>query len=79
MATVRVRYFASLREQKGVEEELVQIEPGERLVDLYHRLFPPTPQGTLPVAYARNLTYAQGDEIPEDGDEISFLPPIGGG
>ena len=40
------------------------------------RLFPP---GDLPVAYARNASTAGRDEVPEDGDEVVFLPPIGGG
>lgn len=79
MGHVRVRYFASLRERKGVEEEQVELIEGETLGALYLRLCPPTPEGVLPVAYARNLAYASADEIPVDGDEVSFLPPIGGG
>ncbi|HHO50327.1 MAG TPA: MoaD/ThiS family protein [Deltaproteobacteria bacterium] len=76
---MRVRYFASLRERKGIEEEQVELLEGETLGALYLRLCPPIPGGVLPVAYARNLTYAGADEVPDDGDEISFLPPIGGG
>ena len=76
MAVVRVRYFAALRERKGREEEDVELVPGETLGGLYRRLFPP---GELPVAYARNASTAGRDEVPEDGDEIVFLPPIGGG
>jgi molybdopterin converting factor small subunit len=55
------------------------VRPGESLGALYARLFPPTPDGVLPIAYARNREYARADEIPADGDEIVFLPPIGGG
>ena len=76
MAVVRVRYFAALRERKGREQEDVELLPGESLGALYLRLFPP---GDLPVAYARNAETARRDEIPEDGDEVAFLPPIGGG
>ncbi len=79
MASVRVRYFASLREQRGTDEERVEIHEGETLGALYQRLFPPSPAGSLPVAYARNLVYASAEDVPLDGDEISFLPPIGGG
>ena len=79
MATVRVRYFAALREQRGCDEEQVEILPGETLAQLYARLFPPDARGPLPVAHARNHAYAEPDEVPVDGDEISFLPPIGGG
>lgn len=79
MATVHVRYFATLREWKGCECEEVALMPGETLGQLYSRLFPPRPDGILPVAYARNQAYARANDLPEDGDEISFLPPIGGG
>ncbi len=76
---MQVLYFASLRESRGCREETVSIEPGETLGALYGRLFPPSPEGVLPVAYARNRAYADADAVVEAGDEISFLPPIGGG
>ncbi len=76
---MRVRYFASLRERRGLDEEEVALEPGETLERLYLRLFPAGREGVLPVAYARNAMVARGAERPEDGDEIAFLPPVGGG
>lgn len=79
MATVRVRYFASLREQRGTAEELVELQPGETLEALYQRLCPALAAGGLPVAYACNQAYADAGHQPGDGDEVSFLPPIGGG
>lgn len=79
MATVRVRYFASLKEQRGVEEEDVELQPGDTLRSLYHRLCPEQAAGGLPVAYACNHAYAEATHQPAAGDEISFLPPIGGG
>ena len=79
MATVRIRYFASLKEHRGLGEETVETTPGETLGQLYQRLFPTQAAGGLPIAYARNLAYTTGADVPEDGDEISFLPPIGGG
>ena len=78
---VRVRYFASLRERKQRDEELVDPIAGETLADLYARVFPdPSPGAArLPIAYARNRETARPDDLVEDGDEIAFLPPIGGG
>ena len=35
--------------------------------------------GALPVAHARNGAYASPADTAEDGDEIAFLPPLGGG
>ncbi len=79
MSTVRVRCFAALRERVGAGELTVELLPGETLGALYDRLFPAGPQGALPVAYVRNRVQASRDDHPEDGDEIAFLPPIGGG
>lgn len=76
MPVVRIRYFAALRDRKGTDAEDVALLPGETLRALYVRLFPP---GDLPVAYARNHATAPPDEVPADGDEIVFLPPVGGG
>jgi molybdopterin converting factor small subunit len=76
---VRVRYFAALRERRKTDVEEIELLPGETLGALYLRLFPPGPEGVLPVAYARNTAVARANEVPRDGDEIAFLPPVGGG
>ena len=76
---VHVRYFAALRERRGLSEEWIEASEGETLGELYQRLFPPVDGAVLPVAYARNLEYSSKDERLSDGDEITFLPPIGGG
>ena len=54
MPSVRVLFFATLREQRGCQEERVEITPGETVEALYHRLFPAGPQGRVPVAYAQD-------------------------
>lgn len=79
MAMVRVCYFASLREQKGVAQECVQLLPDETLESLYQRLFPTDAGQTTPVAFALNAAHAHPNDLPVDGDEVAFLPPIGGG
>lgn len=76
---VCVRYFAALRERRGREQEWVEVYSGETLGQLYARLFPQESAALLPVAFARNLQYTHRDDIPEEGDEVTFLPPIGGG
>jgi molybdopterin converting factor small subunit len=79
MPVVTVRYFAALREWKRCETEQVEVGAEETVGELYARLFPPGPLGTLPVAFARNLEYASPGTRMEEGDEIAFLPPLGGG
>ena len=79
MPTVTVLYFAVLRERRGCERESIEVPEGATLREIYEGIFPPTPEGILPVGFARNQTHASGSDRVEDGDEIAFLPPLGGG
>jgi len=78
--TVLVRYFAALREQRGLDQEQVvttAATPGELYAELQnlHRF-------TLP---AQRLRVAINDEFEawnagfKDGDAFVFLPPVAGG
>ena len=77
--TVTIRYFAVLRERRGTDTESMSVPQGCTLAELYHQVFPPGPHGSLPIAYARNEEYASSEDVISDGDEIVFLPPLGGG
>ncbi len=79
MPTVHVRYFAQLREQRGCEFEDIDVPQGTTLAELYENIFPPGKSGSLPIAYAQNGSYVRGASTIQDGDEIVFIPPIGGG
>ena len=79
MPRITVLYFATLREQKGCGEEELDVAADLTLQELYLTLFPPGPRGYLPVAFARNAVYASGSEPIQDGDEVAFIPPVGGG
>ncbi len=76
---VVVHHFAVLRERRGCASEVVEVPDGSTLGDIYTRLFPPGPEGVLPVGYARNEAWTSGSEVAVDGDEVAFLPPLGGG
>lgn len=76
---VRVRYFANLRERRGTEEELVDLPAGTTAAEAYALLFPAGPEGRLPVMYAVDQAYAAGDTVLDDGVELAFIPPLGGG
>jgi molybdopterin converting factor subunit 1 len=76
---VLVRYFAVLREQRGCEDEAVDVAEGRTVGELYAELFPAGPQGALPVMYAVNLSYVGAGHVLKDGDEVAFVPPLGGG
>lgn len=72
---IRVLYFASLRESRGVEQEELIVDPGSTIAELYRNLF----GGASTVAFTRNRAVVPGETVLQDGDEVSFLPPLGGG
>ncbi len=76
---VTVHYFAVLREQRGVDSELLEVADDETAGGLYARLFPATAAGRLPVMYAVNQEYVQAGRALSEGDEVAFIPPLGGG
>ena len=79
MPTVTVRYFAVLKERRGTDLERVDVADGTTLRGLYDRLFPPGPAGRPTVGFVRNLEVVPADTELHDGDEVGFLPPLGGG
>jgi len=76
---VQVRYFARLREIKSCTEEEIALDASVSVAALYAQLFPAGPNGTLPVMYAVNQTYVAPAHPLSDGDEVAFIPPLGGG
>ena len=76
---IRVRHFSMLREQRGCSEETVEVAPGTTARALYLILFPPGPDGSLPVMYAIDAEYVDGDTPLREGCEVAFVPPLGGG
>lgn len=76
---VEVRYFAVLRERRGREAERLELPEGLRVDELFSRLFPAEASGGLRVAFAVNQAYAPAGTVLEEGDEVAFIPPLGGG
>ncbi len=80
MATVRLLYFASLREAAGRDDETVHSSAGD-LAALYaetaarHGL--QWPRERLRVAV--DGAFACWDDALADGSEVAFIPPVSGG
>lgn len=74
---ITVKYFASLREQIGRDQDLIE-DIGEisSVKDLKNALPDTLPQQTL---CAVNYEYADDDDTVQDGDEVAFFPPVTGG
>ena len=79
---VKVRFFARLREQAGVETETLEVAPQSTLLDVYERLkhtHPALEPNTDAVRGAINTEFADWDTVVSQGDEIAFIPPVSGG
>lgn len=79
--SVTVLLFAVLRESRGASSLNVDLQAGETVSALYARLFPDLVDGgrRLPVMYAVGQSYVEKDHLLADGDEVAFIPPLGGG
>ena len=73
---VSVRYFAVLRERRGVAREDVDLPEGTTAQEAYARMCVPA---DVPVAFAINTEVAAGTTVLQSGDELALLPPVGGG
>jgi MoaE-MoaD fusion protein len=77
---VTLRCFAAVREALGTESLKVEVAPGTTVEGLRTQLGRGHPQLLrLPLAFAVNRSYARGDSVLRDGDEVAFIPPISGG
>lgn len=76
--TIRVKYFASLRDRLGRSEDRLTVDDGLTVAQAWSRLWPetPLPPNTL---IAVNMEYADLNHPLSDGDEVAFFPPVTGG
>ncbi len=74
---VRVRLFASLREQAGAGTLEIELADRATVADVWPRLgLGGEPSGLL---YARNRAYVDRTELLSEGDEVAVIPPVSGG
>ncbi len=79
---ILIRYFASFREIIGQNEEIVTLHDGATVADVrallltrYPRLQPIMQRSV----YAVNQKHAPPETTLHEGDEVVFIPPVGGG
>jgi molybdopterin converting factor subunit 1 len=80
--TVKVRLFATLRQQAGWSEQAIQTPSGSTLGDLFASLMQAMPAlklGGRAVYAAVNQNYAKLDHVLQEGDEVAIFPPVSGG
>ncbi|RQW79293.1 MAG: molybdopterin converting factor subunit 1 [Methylococcus sp.] len=76
--SIRVRYFASLREKMGRVDEHLMAEAIATVGDVWKTVDEgrPLPDNLL---CAVNREYADASTPVRDGDEVAFFPPVTGG
>lgn len=79
---IRIRYFASLREVTGRSDETLTVEDGTT-VSMVRALVLARYAGLQPIIErcinAVNRSYVSAETVLRDGDELVFIPPMGGG
>jgi molybdopterin synthase sulfur carrier subunit len=75
---ITVRYFASLREKLGRDQDTVEYEDGISVTGAWARANAglPMPESMM---IAVNMHYVKEDIALSDGDEVAFFPPVTGG
>ncbi len=78
--TVRVLFFAYLRERCGVREATLELAAGATVDDLWRALrtrFERLP--AEPPRFAVNRVYVDKTHPLHDNDELALIPPVSGG
>lgn len=77
---VRMQYFASMREDRGCDEEVIETSL-QTLGELYDQLRQQYGFSLerKKVRVAVNDTFVSWDVAPREGDLVVFIPPVGGG
>ncbi|WP_220194676.1 molybdopterin converting factor subunit 1 [Ktedonospora formicarum] len=79
---IHIRYFASLREATGRGDEILELPTGASVSDVRAMLV--TRYAGLRAILERclcavNRAYVQPEAALHEGDELVFIPPMGGG
>lgn len=80
--TVRLRFFASLRERLKASEAERTLADGSTVADLWAELCRERPDLAplgASVSFAVNREYVERGHRLADGDEVALIPPVSGG
>jgi molybdopterin synthase sulfur carrier subunit len=75
---ITVKYFASIRETLGREQDILDTASVQTVRDVLTKITD-TPQSPSNWLVAVNMEYADMNHKLQDGDEVAFFPPVTGG
>jgi molybdopterin converting factor subunit 1 len=79
---IRLLYFASFRDARGLDEEVRSVPQGTTVKDLWEELRVANAHfarfSRMPAA-AVNCEYVPASRALAEDDEVAFLPPVAGG
>jgi molybdopterin converting factor subunit 1 len=79
---IHIRYFASFRELTGRNEEILDTPEGASVAEVRELLLERYPNLQAVMARATcavNRKYVSAETELHEGDEMVFIPPVGGG
>ncbi len=76
--SIKVRYFASLKEQVGRSDDELKPRGPMSVQDIWQQLNPDLPMPDTLLA-AIDMEYVSLDAEVGDGSELAFFPPVTGG
>ena len=77
---VSVKLFARAREVVGARKVVRTVPEGTTIGELRQGVVSDWPElAKLHFSFAVNRTYASQETVLQDGDEVAFIPPVGGG
>lgn len=76
--SIRVKFFASLRERMGRGEARVQVPHGSSVRAVWRQA---SGDASVPerLLVAINMNYVDWQQTVNEGDEVAFFPPVTGG
>ena len=76
--SIKVKYFANLRELIGRGEDTIEFRAGMTVADIWNMVKGNVHDSTAYLT-ALNMEYTNNNTVVKDGDEVAFFPKVSGG
>ena len=76
--SIKVKYFANLRELIGRSEDKIEYQAGMTVADIWN-MDKGNVRDSTEYLTALNMEYTNNNTVVKDGDEVAFFPKVSGG